>query len=135
MSTINFSTSNQTLRQLLGNGVAYRVPPFQRDYSWEQDQWEELWLDVRATLGGEEPSHYMGYLVLQSSDQKDFEIMDGQQRLTTLSILALAVLAALDELVVQGVHPDDNRRRAEQSTRAVSEESGKVISPEVATTT
>lgn len=114
MSTINFNTSNQTLRQLLGNGVTYRVPPFQRDYSWEQDQWEELWLDIQATLNGSDSSHYMGYLVLQSSDQRDFEIIDGQQRLTTLSILALAVLAALDELVARGVQPDDNRRRAEQ---------------------
>jgi uncharacterized protein with ParB-like and HNH nuclease domain len=37
MSAVNFNTSNQTLRQLLGNGLTYRVPRFQRDYSWTQD--------------------------------------------------------------------------------------------------
>jgi hypothetical protein len=34
MSAMNVNTANNTLRQLLGNGLVYRVPPFQRDYSW-----------------------------------------------------------------------------------------------------
>ena len=41
--TMNFNTTNSTFRQLLGNGLRYSVPPFQRDYSWSDLEWEELW--------------------------------------------------------------------------------------------
>lgn len=46
MSTLNFNTTNSTFRQLLGNGLSYRVPPFQRDYSWSEDEWDDLWQDI-----------------------------------------------------------------------------------------
>lgn len=48
MSVLHFNTANMTLRQLLGNGLTYHVPLFQRDYSWTQDEWEDLWQDIRA---------------------------------------------------------------------------------------
>lgn len=115
MSAINFNTANQTLRQLLGNGLSYRVPRFQRDYSWGQDEWDDLWQDMQETLRpGGEPAHYMGYLVLQTDDNKTFDVIDGQQRLTTLSLLALAVLSGLQGLIDEGVDADNNRRRQEQ---------------------
>lgn len=115
MAAMNFSTSNQTLRQILGNGLVYAIPRFQRDYSWDTDHWDDLWQDIRGTIDPEgEPAHYMGYLVLQSGDAKRFEVIDGQQRLTTLSILALAVIAGLQDLASAGVEADDNRRRIEQ---------------------
>ena len=39
---MNFNTTNSTLRQLLGNGLRYHVPMFQRDYSWGPDEWDDL---------------------------------------------------------------------------------------------
>ncbi len=115
MSAMNFATANQTLRQLLGNGLTYHVPQFQRDYSWTEDDWENLWQDIQETLRpGGEPAHYMGYLVLQSQDARSFGVIDGQQRLTTLSLMALAVIKNLAELADAGVDPHDNRRRMEQ---------------------
>ncbi len=56
----------------------------------------------------------MGYLVLQTLDNKFFEVIDGQQRLTTLSLLILAVLKVLRDLVEAGIEPVDNERRIEQ---------------------
>ena len=51
------------LNDILGNGKIYRVPQFQRDYSWEQDNWEDLWNDIE--LASETSSaHYMGSVVL-----------------------------------------------------------------------
>ena len=115
MSTTNFNTNNQTFRQLLGNGLNYTVPIFQRDYSWTAEEWEDLWMDIEAMYepDGEE-AHYMGYLVLQSSDQKNFKIVDGQQRIATLSIIILAALATFREMSEAGEAPDENRRRMEQ---------------------
>ena len=115
MSATSFSTANQTFRQLFGNGLTYVVPRFQRDYSWTIDECEELWHDIQEVLKEDgEPAHYMGYLVLQSTDSKTFEVVDGQQRLTTLSILALAVLKVLGDLIKEKVDPANNERRSEQ---------------------
>ncbi|NEX20853.1 DUF262 domain-containing protein [Thiorhodococcus mannitoliphagus] len=115
MATLNFNTTNSTFRQLLGNGLSYRVPPFQRDYSWSEDEWDDLWQDILALFEEDgESSHYMGYLVLQSSNSKEFDIIDGQQRLTTLSIMILAALGSLQDLVAAKLDPENNAKRKEQ---------------------
>ncbi len=112
MSALNFNTANQTFRQLLGNGLTYRVPPFQRDYSWTEDEWEDLWQDILELLDTDnESAHYLGYLVLQSSNNKQFEIIDGQQRLSTISILILAALGHLQQLVNDGIDAERNQQR------------------------
>ncbi|HEY6349337.1 MAG TPA: DUF262 domain-containing protein [Candidatus Angelobacter sp.] len=112
---INFNTGNQTLRQLFGNGLGYTVPPFQRDYSWDTDEWDDLWQDIQGTLvPNGEPAHYMGYLVLQTKDNKNFEVIDGQQRLTTVSVLVLALLKLLQDFVEAGAEPENNKRRIDQ---------------------
>ncbi len=113
--SINFNTSNQTYRQLMGNGLIYYVPRFQRDYSWTDEEWDDLWADIQNLfLTDSEPEHYMGYLVLQSKDNKKFDIIDGQQRLTTLSIFTLAVLKNFEKLISDGVDPENNNKRQEQ---------------------
>lgn len=115
MATLNFNTTNATFRQLLGNGLSYRVPPFQRDYSWSEDEWDDLWQDILALFEEDgESSHYMGYLVLQSSNSKEFDIIDGQQRLTTLSIMILAALGYIQDLVAAKLDPENNAKRKEQ---------------------
>lgn len=115
MSAINFNTANQTYRQLMGNGLTYHVPRFQRDYSWTDQEWDDLWIDMLDLLSeGGEPAHYMGYLVLQSQNNKAFDIIDGQQRLTTLSIFILALLNNLQRLIADSVDAENNKKRAEQ---------------------
>lgn len=115
MAITNFNTSNQRFRKLMGNGLVYRVPMFQRDYSWTEQEWDDLWQDIVAMVepGGEQ-GHYMGYLVLQSGDERNYDIIDGQQRMTTLSLLVLAILSNLGRLVELKVEADDNRRRIEE---------------------
>jgi hypothetical protein len=115
MAATNFKTENNTFRKLIGNGLTYRIPRFQRDYSWTDEEWEDLWLDLLGTLGpAGEPAHYMGYLVLQSSDDRSFEVIDGQQRLTTISIIVLAILKNIQRLIDSGIDADPNRQRMEQ---------------------
>ncbi len=100
---------------MFGNGLSYKVPMFQRDYSWEDDQWDDLWNDIVLTAATRENDvHYMGYLVLSSTDSRVFNVIDGQQRLTTLTILILAVLKYLDELAENGIDPEANRQRSTQ---------------------
>ena len=112
---MNFNTTNNTFRQLMGNGLSYRVPQFQRDYSWAADEWDDLWLDIIGLFGEEpESAHYMGYLVLQSADSRTFDIIDGQQRMTTLSLLMLAAVSHLTDLAAPDAPEDPQYRRARQ---------------------
>ena len=115
-SPMNFNTSNSTLRQLLGNGLSYRVPMFQRDYSWGPDEWDDLWQDILAAVEeeGADATHYMGYLVLQTTNNRTFDIIDGQQRMTTLSVLILAAIAHLMDLSPSKGAESENHRRAQQ---------------------
>ena len=112
MATMIFNTRNDTYRKLMSNGLTYRVPRFQRDYSWGGEEWDDAWHDILGTVDPEgEPAHYMGYLVLQSTDDKHFDIIDGQQRLTTLSILVLAALRQLQGLIREKRDVERTRQR------------------------
>ncbi|EER47354.1 hypothetical protein AM305_08504 [Actinobacillus minor NM305] len=115
MAATNFKTENNTLRKLIGNGLTYKIPRFQRDYSWEAEQWEDLWVDIMGII--EDPTdsaHYMGYLVLQSTDDKSFDVIDGQQRLTTATLIILAVLKKLQDLIDENIDAATNTKRLEQ---------------------
>ena len=106
---------NDTYRMLMGNGLTYRIPRFQRDYSWTEEEWEDLWLDILGTImEGGEPAHYMGYLVLQSENDKIFDVIDGQQRMTTVSLIVLAILKNLQRLIDSKVDADRNTQRLDQ---------------------
>lgn len=81
------------------------IPLFQRPYVWKEDaQWEPLWKDLRrvAELRINEPhlnpQHFLGAVVLQSHDAESqrlttWNVIDGQQRLTTLQVLTDATCA------------------------------------------
>jgi len=86
------------------------IPLFQRPYVWdEEDQWSPLWQDVRRVaelrLSGQAPnaSHFLGAVVVQAQDAQlgsitASNVIDGQQRLTTLQLLMDATAAVLEEL-------------------------------------
>ena len=84
-------TDTVNLNDLFLNGRKYRVPIYQRDYSWQEENWDELWDDIVAIQQSGAP-HYMGAIVLQSLEDKFYGIIDGQQQLATLSLLALGVI-------------------------------------------
>lgn len=116
MSRINLlDTRTTSFGDLIGNGKIYRVPPFQRDYSWGEENWEDLWQDILALHINSESSHYMGALIIQNSDTSDkkFTIIDGQQRLATLSIIAIAVIEKIQTLVNQKQDAEANQERQE----------------------
>lgn len=106
ISLKNIQSKTESLAEILGQG-RLQVPKFQRDYSWKLEQWEELWSDVidSTEKPGSPEEHYMGYIVLRESDETGdcFDIIDGQQRLTTLSILLLAAMSLVDNKEREGI--------------------------------
>ena len=92
-----------TVRELLENRQRFCVPIYQRHYVWTRDkQWEPFWNDVRTKaierLNGRERrfSHFMGAVVLEargaasSKQVTSFQVVDGQQRLTTFQLYLAA---------------------------------------------
>jgi uncharacterized protein with ParB-like and HNH nuclease domain len=115
-STSNLlDTKTLSLNEILGNGKIYYVPQYQRDYSWEQDNWEALWTDLLDTYRDNDV-HYMGSIVLQIKgveSDKQYWIIDGQQRFSTLSILILAAIDKIRKLADAGNDAENNRERAD----------------------
>lgn len=114
MSTMMQGIKNTTQEQfvrLMSNGFHYEVPKYQRDYSWDKEQWSDLWYDLMQMID-EKDSHYMGYLVLQTADDKNFKIIDGQQRITTICILIIAIINYLKTLECSEDEKKINEQRA-----------------------
>lgn len=105
-------TQDTTFLELIGNGKIYRVPPFQRDYSWDVEHWEDLWNDIQELNESADARHYMGALVVEARSDREFLIIDGQQRIATLSVFALAVIDTLLWLPGDEKTKDENRDRA-----------------------
>ena len=97
---------------LIGNGKTYRVPPYQRDYAWAEEEWEDLWNDVLDLRECVDARHYMGALVVKGDSDREFTIIDGQQRLATISVLSLAIIAKLHRIADHDIDRERNRERA-----------------------
>ncbi|MGY3794895.1 DUF262 domain-containing protein [Aquimarina sp. 433] len=102
-NTISFS-------DIISGDNTYQVPLFQRDYSWKEENWDDLWLDINNALESN-TRHYMGSIVLIKKEKKQLEIIDGQQRLTTLSLLALSCIRIIEELIQNNENKSDNEQR------------------------
>jgi hypothetical protein len=84
-----------------GTGVVtFNIPPFQRDFSWTEERWRDLWRDAaRYAYSGraDQPQHFLGVVLLQDSadpvlaSKVPLSVIDGQQRLLALSMLLAAL--------------------------------------------
>ena len=80
---------------LILNGETYQfsIPLYQREYSWGEEQWRETFADLIHSLNKPDmDTDYWGNIIVFKNDtNKEFEIVDGQQRLITLLLLILSV--------------------------------------------
>ncbi len=107
-----FDTKTTSFQELIGNGKKYKIPEFQRDFSWKEENWEDLWQDLIDVYKGAEEQHYMGAIVLQNTnDKKTFIVVDGQQRITTLSLFILAIAKHIKELIEKNIDSNENEER------------------------
>lgn len=115
------STNTVNFQELIGNGRSYNVPPYQRDYSWTEEQWEDLWLDILALREAPTNRHYMGAIVVKAENDRQFLIIDGQQRIATLTILGLAIIDSLTVLAKNGEIPENKERADALRARYIGE--------------
>ncbi len=85
----------KTVREILHSGDQFLVLFFQRQYSWTKKEWHHLYTDVLSLLeGGEDTKHFLGPLVCTPfhpvpGEVTPYQLIDGQQRLTTLTLPSL----------------------------------------------
>ena len=110
-------SAGHIFKQVFGNQQHFRIPDFQRPYSWEKKMWATLWIDIMnqykviADLRSsgitesamhielaKRPVHYLGAIVTTSGNSMippPSDVLDGQQRLITSSVIYLALRDSL----------------------------------------
>jgi len=91
LEIVNYNT-NSVEDILTRKGARYSVSFFQRDYSWGKDEWSALFDDIVASLE-EKRKHFFGFMTFfkPPSSSEEIQIIEGQQRLATVTILASVV--------------------------------------------
>lgn len=74
-----------------GTATTYKIPIYQRNYAWERDEIFALIKDIHDSMVIDKPVYYIGTLVTFKRDENVFEVIDGQQRLTTIYIILTAM--------------------------------------------
>ena len=84
-----FKPQSLTIGELFGNKDAlYQIPRYQRPYSWGDDQLDKLWSDLLDAQEND-PNYFLGSVITAKPEEASnyLDIVDGQQRLTTLLIM------------------------------------------------
>ncbi|WP_337090367.1 DUF262 domain-containing protein [Leuconostoc pseudomesenteroides] len=72
------------------NEALFHIPAYQREYSWQNIQLEDLWDDLEEVLSDDSEEHFFGQIVTNTSEN-GYEVIDGQQRLITSTLLLAAI--------------------------------------------
>ena len=106
------NVSNKPVAELFSseNQVSYFIPKYQREYIWQKFNWESLFDDIDESAGG----HFLGSIIcintqLDSHKAAELELVDGQQRTTTISLLYLAIY----KYFLENMPEDDEEARHE----------------------
>ena len=114
------NTDNKPLSELFSadNKVTYQIPKYQREYVWSKWNWEALFDDIEESNGG----HFLGSIICINT-QKDshkpaeLELVDGQQRMTTISLFYLAIYKYLKANLPE---EEDEDKKLEQQVQLMS---------------
>lgn len=110
-----FKPLSLSIKELFGNADSlYKIPQYQRPYKWETDQVDKLWDDIHEAYENGDGNYFLGSVITAKprDDEKSayVDVVDGQQRLTTLMILFC---------VVRDMYPDINEQKSEEDPLAV----------------
>ncbi|WP_435362346.1 DUF262 domain-containing protein [Haloarchaeobius sp. DFWS5] len=120
-------SGKKSLDELITAGV-FHIPDYQRYYSWTKSEWEDLWTDLYTLPPNKQ--HYFGTIILQktketetggstggygSSKEKPVNLLiDGQQRLTSLTLLVRSMTELLEELAPETNHEAEIRNDVDE---------------------
>ncbi len=95
------------VQDILTENKKFIIPSYQRPYSWTVDNAEQLIDDIYKSSQSEENEYFIGSMICINKGQNQYEVVDGQQRLTTLSI----IVSELKKIIpIQGIKDDLQKR-------------------------
>ncbi|PLR49671.1 DUF262 domain-containing protein [Chimaeribacter arupi] len=95
------------VQDILTENKKFIIPSYQRPYSWTIDNAEQLIDDIYESSQSNESEYFIGSMICINKGQNQYEVVDGQQRLTTLSI----IVSELKKLItIQGIKDDLQKR-------------------------
>ena len=94
-----FEAKDYSIGDILNKAV-FDIPRNQRRYVWKKEHWQDLYEDIVFSIAEDKP-HFLGSIVLEGGRKKEglsyYTIIDGQQRLTTITLVLLAVMKHFHE--------------------------------------
>lgn len=119
-SNLNIQATEDTVKTVLSRSeYRFKVPEYQRQYAWKESQWEDMWADLMDLMESGD-SHFLGSIVVVKEDRRFdeldiLEIVDGQQRLVTISLLLCLIRERFKQVDGEGEDLDiDPSGRAER---------------------
>jgi Protein of unknown function DUF262 len=91
------SSDEASVSELISGDIVFSIPYFQRPYRWEPKRLTQLNADILAVVDGRADSHFLGAVIIYGrpsnpSDPKVYEVIDGQQRLTTIFLYLCGIV-------------------------------------------
>jgi hypothetical protein len=87
----SIKSEEKSLGSILSDKRPLRVPTYQRNFSWTKAQITDLWDDIQSILYDNQDSHFLGSMVFIQKSDNSLDVVDGQQRLATVSLFLAAI--------------------------------------------
>ncbi|OCQ89750.1 hypothetical protein BCD64_17510 [Nostoc sp. MBR 210] len=103
MSTVTIQANQLPIHKVFSDDFIFTIPLYQRPYAWTTEQAGELFEDLISALGDSDEKiddinpYFLGSIVLIKGDTTDAKVIDGQQRLTTITVLLAALRASVSK--------------------------------------
>jgi uncharacterized protein with ParB-like and HNH nuclease domain len=91
---MKIESTDEDIRNILSSGY-YRIPRFQRPYSWTRENIQDFWDDV---VKNTPENYFIGSMVVFKDGSQRYGVVDGQQRLTTIVVLLAVIRDCLKKL-------------------------------------
>jgi hypothetical protein len=109
MGRVSIDTQQCEIKKIFSDEYVFNIPVYQRPYTWTPNEAEMLLEDLINAMGEstedleDVPPYFLGSLVLAKDDKPDADVIDGQQRLTTITILLAALRASMQPEKARGL--------------------------------
>lgn len=99
-------TASHLLEFLEGARKRFIIPVYQRNYDWKRENCKQLFDDLVSVIKDSKPTHFFGSIVSYAHGREEVVLIDGQQRITTISLILIAMINAMKKGVCV---PEDSR--------------------------
>jgi hypothetical protein len=86
------NAGERTIDKVLTEQICYEIPPYQRPYSWETENVQQMLEDIWEAYQANDPEYFIGSVItIEQERDRRYDVVDGQQRLTTLNLIFAAL--------------------------------------------